>query len=47
MERKTFNPLEWLDKPDQQVKVTEQSNYTTNTQLEEVERIIQALRPTV
>jgi hypothetical protein len=43
MERKTFNPLEWLDKPDQQVKVTEQSNYTTNTQLEEVERIIQGI----
>ena len=43
MERKTFNPLEWLDKPDQPVKVTEQSNYTTNTQLEEVERIIQGI----
>lgn len=43
MERKTFNPLEWLDKPDQQVKVTEQSKYNTNTQLEEVERIIQGI----
>ncbi|SHM86564.1 Primase C terminal 2 (PriCT-2) [Cyclobacterium lianum] len=41
MERKTFNPLEWLDKPDQPVKVTEQSNYNTTTQLEDVERIIQ------
>jgi len=41
MERKTFNPLEWLDKPDQQVKVTEQSNYNTTTQLEEVELIIE------
>ncbi|WP_339793341.1 DUF3987 domain-containing protein [uncultured Imperialibacter sp.] len=43
MERKTFNPLEWLDKPDQQVKVTEQSNYNTTTQLEEVERIMQGI----
>ena len=38
MERKTFNPLEWLDKPDQQVKVTEQSDYNTSTLLEEVEQ---------
>jgi hypothetical protein len=43
MERKTFNPLEWLDKPNQQVKVTKQSDYNTNTQLEEVERIIQGI----
>ncbi|WP_421879697.1 DUF3987 domain-containing protein [Marinoscillum sp.] len=43
MERKTFNPLEWLDKPGQQVKVTEQSKYNTSTQLEEVERIIQGI----
>jgi hypothetical protein len=43
MERKTFNPLEWLDKPDQTVKGTEQSNYTTNTQLEEAERIMQGI----
>ena len=43
MERKTFNPLEWLDKPDQKVKVTEQSNYNTTTQLEEVEQIIQGI----
>ena len=43
MQRKTFNPLEWLDKPDQKVKVTEQSDYNTSTQLEEVERIIQGI----
>ena len=41
MERKTFNPLEWLDKPEQQTKVIEQTNIETTTSMEEVERIIQ------
>lgn len=40
MERKTFNPLEWLDKPLQRVTVTEQNNSTAKTQLEEVEQVI-------
>ncbi|TRX51881.1 DUF3987 domain-containing protein [Fulvivirga sp. M361] len=41
MERKTFNPLEWLDKPEQQTKVTEQTHIEITTSMEEVERIIQ------
>ena len=41
MERKTFNPLEWLDKPEQQTKVIEQTHIETTTSMEEVERIIQ------
>lgn len=43
MERKTFNPLEWLENPSQEAKATKQSNYNTNTQLEEVERIIKEI----
>ncbi|MEQ9287723.1 MAG: DUF3987 domain-containing protein [Cyclobacteriaceae bacterium] len=41
MERKTFNPLEWLDKPEKQTKVIEQTHIETPTSMEEVERIIQ------
>ena len=41
MERKTFNPLEWLDKPEQHTKVTEQTHIEITTSMEEVERIIQ------
>lgn len=43
MERKTFNPLEWLENPSQGTKATEQSNFNTNTQLAEVERIIKEI----
>lgn len=41
MERKTFNPMQWLDKPQQQPKVTEQQPQTTTTKNDDVERIIQ------
>lgn len=41
MDRKTFNPLEWLDKPEQQAKNTEQPKTNSTTPFEEVEKIIQ------
>ncbi|MEX0966745.1 MAG: DUF3987 domain-containing protein [Bacteroidia bacterium] len=41
MERETFNPMDWLDKPTPQSKVTEQHQFKTDAQTNEVERIIQ------
>lgn len=43
MERKTFNPQDWLNQPTPQPKVTEQQTFNTDSQIDEVERIIQSI----
>ena len=43
MERKTFNPQDWLNQPAPQPKVTEQQTFNTDSQTDEVERIIQSI----
>lgn len=43
MERKTFNPQDWLNQPTPQPKVTEQQTFNTDSQSDEVERIIQSI----
>jgi len=43
MERKTFNPQDWLNQPTPQLKVTEQPTFNTDSQSDEVERIIQSI----
>src|SRR5690606_6713296 len=43
MERKTFNPQDWLNQPTPQPKVTEQPTFNTDSQSDEVERIIQSI----
>lgn len=43
MERKTFNPQDWLNQPAPQPKVTEQQTFNTDSQIDEVERIIQSI----
>jgi len=43
MERKTFNPQDWLTQPTPQPKVTEQQTFNTDSQTDEVERIIQSI----
>lgn len=43
MERKTFNPQDWLNQPTPQPKVTEQQTFNTDSQPDEVERIIQSI----
>ena len=43
MERKTFNPQDWLNQPTPQPKVTEQQTFNTYSQIDEVERIIQSI----
>ncbi len=43
MERKTFNPQDWLNPPTPQPKVTEQQTFNTDSQIDEVERIIQSI----
>lgn len=40
MERKTFNPQDWLNQPTPQPKVTEQQTFNSDSQIDEVERII-------
>jgi hypothetical protein len=46
MERETFNPQDWLNRPTTQSKVTEQHNFNTGSQVDEVERIIQSIEAT-
>lgn len=41
--RKTFNPQDWLNQPTPQPKVTEQQTFNTDSQPDEVERIIQSI----
>lgn len=41
--RKTFNPQDWLNQPTPQPKVTEQQTFNTDSQIDEVERIIQSI----
>lgn len=43
MERKTFNPQDWLNQPTPQPKVTEQHTFNSDSQIDEVERIIQSI----
>lgn len=43
MDKKTFNPLEWMEKPDQQTIYTEHKTTTHNTSRSEVETIIQKI----
>ena len=43
MERKTFNPQDWLNQPTPQPKVTEQPTFNSDSQIDEVERIIQSI----
>jgi hypothetical protein len=43
MERKTFNPQDWLNQPTPQPKVTEQQTFNSDSQPDEVERIIQSI----
>jgi len=43
MERKTFNPQDWLNQPTPQPKVTEQQTFNTDSQPDEVERIMQSI----
>lgn len=41
--RKNFNPQDWLNQPTPQPKVTEQQTFNTDSQSDEVERIIQSI----
>ncbi|MDN3689654.1 DUF3987 domain-containing protein [Cyclobacterium jeungdonense] len=43
MERKTFNPQDWLNQPTPRPKVTEQQTFNTDFQIDEVGRIIQSI----
>lgn len=43
MERINFNPQDWLNQPTQQPKVTEQPTFNKDSQLDEVEHIIQSI----
>ena len=41
MEKKTFNPLEWIEKPNQQQQHTEQNHQSVTDNNSEVEKVIQ------
>src|SRR5690625_880332 len=43
MEKKTFNPLEWIEKPNQQQQHTEQNHQSVTDNNSDVERIIQEI----
>ena len=43
MKTKTFNPLEWMELPSKQAKITESNQIITNTNISKVETIIQQI----